>query len=244
MPRFLDFDVVEAARHHAMEQYPNESCGAVTEAGYLPLENRSAKPTEGFDCNEAIGPLLISGELLALIHSHPDGPDSPSERDMAQQTAQDIPWGIVVCSKTAAAPPWFWGPGVAPPPLLERDFRYGPSGSDQRGDCAALVRDWYRAYRGIEIPEFPRARSCWVDRPGLYRDNLVAAGFTRMSGVLTMQEPQIGDLFLMAIRSRSPNHIALYAGRGMILHHLENKLSRAEPFGAYQQFVTDVFRYE
>lgn len=244
MPRYLDFDVAEAARLHAMAEYPNESCGAVTEAGYLPLENRSAKPTEGFDCNEAIEPLLLGGQLLALIHSHPDGPDSPSERDMAQQLAHDIPWGIIVCSKTAAAPPWFWGPGIAMPPLVGRDFRYGPSGSDQRGDCAALVRDWYRVHRDIDLPEFPRSRSCWVNQPNLYRDNLLAAGFTRTSGVLTMQEPNVGDVFLMAIRSRSPNHVALYAGRGLILHHLENKLSRNEPFSAYQQFVTDVFRHE
>lgn len=244
MLRFLEPDVAEAARVHAMAEYPNESCGAVTATGYQPLVNHSTTPTKAFDCNEAIAPLLAAGELLALVHSHPDGPESPSEGDMAQQAAMDIPWGIVTCSATAAMAPWFWGPGIPAPPLEDRDFRYGPSGSDGRGDCAALVRDWYLAERGIELPEFPRARHCWVRRPDLYRDNLLAAGFTRRSGALTMEEPRVGDVFLMGIRSRSPNHIAVYHGRGMILHHLEQKLSRIEPLGAYLQFVTDVFRHE
>jgi proteasome lid subunit RPN8/RPN11 len=242
--RFLASDVIEAARLHAMHDYPNESCGAVIEKGYLPLCNLSAEPTKKFDCEGQVEALVKSGRLIALIHSHPDGPLSPSIRDMEQQIVMDIPWGIVMCSATAALPPWFWGPGVPIPPLVERDFRYGPSGSDGKGDCAALVRDWYQIERGIELPEFPRAKGCWHGKPDLYRENLLSAGFTRTSGSLSMEEPCIGDVFLMAYHSRAPNHVALYQGRGMILHHLEQRLSRVEPFSAWRQFVTDVFRHE
>jgi proteasome lid subunit RPN8/RPN11 len=240
--RFLDPDVAQEAMAHAMREYPNESCGAVTEAGYVPLVNTSGTPKHGFTCDAQIEPMIADGTLLALIHSHPDGPLSPSERDMAQQIAMDLPWGIVASQQDAALPPWFWGPGVPVPPLVGRTFRYGPSGSDGKGDCAALVRDWYAMERGIEMPEFPRAKYCWVDRPGLYRDNLTEAGLTRISGALDQREPQVGDVFLMAIRSAAPNHVAIYQGNGLILHHLEGRLSRTEPFGAWLQFVTDVFR--
>ena len=242
--RFMAEDVADAAMAHAIEAFPNESCGGVTAEGYIRFTNRSTEPTTKFQCDEEMAPLMAEGRLLALIHSHPGGPLSPSERDMAQQMAMDIPWGIVGCTAEAAMPPWFWGPGIPTPPLIGRDFRYGPSGSDGRGDCAALVRDWYAANRGIELQEFPRADGSWINRPSLYRDNLLAAGFQRVGGGWTDQEPLVGDVFLMSIRSASPNHVALYHGGGTILHHLQGRLSRVENASPWRQFVTDWFRHE
>lgn len=240
--RFLAPDVARAARDHAIRDYPNESCGAITAGGYMPLENRSKRPREFFRCDDQIEPLLQAGELLALIHSHPDGPVAPSEFDIQQQIVMDVPWGIVACDAEAALPPYFWGDVLEPPPLLGRDFRYGPSGTDGRGDCAALVRDWYRLTRQIMLPEFPRADRCWIGKPDLYRDNLLAAGFTRIGG--RSDDPRDGDVVLMQIRHNEPNHIAIFAGRGMILHHLENRLSRHEPLVRWLGHVTDWFRYE
>ena len=192
--RFLDRDVADAAMAHAIQEFPNESCGAVLASGYVPLINRSATPESAFRCDDQIEPMMDAGELLALIHSHPGGPMSPSIGDMRQQIVQDLPWGIVACDATAAMPPFFWGPGIAVPPLLERDFRYGPSGSDGKGDCAALVRDWYLMERRIELPEFARENLCWVNQPDLYRDNMLAAGFSRIGGALSSIDLVDGDV--------------------------------------------------
>ena len=130
------------------------------------------------------------------------------------------------------------------PPLLERDFRYGPSGSDGKGDCAALVRDWYLMERRIELPEFARENLCWVNQPDLYRDNMLAAGFSRIGGALSSIDLVDGDVLLMAIRSKAPNHTAIYQRPGMILHHLQDRLSRVEPLNQWMQFTTDIFRHE
>lgn len=245
MMRFLHADVAEAARLHALRDYPNEACGAVTPDGYVPLANLSTDPTNAFRCDGQLEPLIMEGRLLALIHSHPAPGHSlsPSEMDIAQQVAMDVPWGIVATDGQATLPMYFWGDQLDPPPLLGRDFRYGPSGTDGKGDCAALVRDWYRIERGIRLPEWPREDRCWIGKPDLYRQNILASGFTRLGGVLTMDEPEVGDLLLMNIRSRAPNHVAIYAGQGLILHHLDGRLSRTEPFGRWREFVTDWFRH-
>jgi proteasome lid subunit RPN8/RPN11 len=241
--RFLQRDVTLAARNHAMADYPLESCGGVTASGYVPFANRAVDPENHFDCDAEMAPLLIEGRLLALIHSHPDGPLAPSPKDIAQQMVMDIPWGIVLAKRGAALDPYFWGEMLEPPPLEGRDFRYGPSGTDGRGDCAALVRDWYRIHRGIRLPEFPRADGFWKARGDLYRRSLTASGFVRVVLAKTT-EPAIGDVALLSVLSpHEPNHAAIYQGGGLILHHFQHRLSRTEPLGRWRDHITDWFRY-
>jgi proteasome lid subunit RPN8/RPN11 len=232
-------DVEQAIREHAMAEYPRESCGVVTAAGYIRLENVSRDPDHTFDCDEQLRPYLAAGTALALVHSHPDGPNAPSPFDMAQQIAQDIPWGLISCTHDGTLAPFFWGDTLEPPPLLGRRFRYGPSGTDGCGDCAALVRDYYRLERGIRIKEFPREDKFWM-KPGVsYRDNLLSAGFA----LADRRTPEMGDVFLAAIQSTVPNHSGIYIGEGKILHHLQNRLSREDPCVVWLKFMTDWFRY-
>jgi proteasome lid subunit RPN8/RPN11 len=243
MMRFLGADVTEASRQHAMAEYPRESCGGVTQAGYKPFQNLSSTPELAFLCDAEIEPLVTEGRLLALIHSHPDGPEAPSVRDIEQQSAMAIPWGIVISGLDAALPPYFWCDDFEPPPLIGRPFRYGPSGTDGKGDCAALVRDWYRVERGIRLPEFAREDGVWKAGDDLYRTNLMRAGFIRQK-LRDGEEPAIGDVALLEIRSiTEPNHAAIYVGSGLFLHHLENRLSRNEPSNRWLSHVTDWFRY-
>lgn len=245
-PRYLDADVAEAAHQHALRDFPNEAVGAVTAEGYLPLDNLSKTPTETFNCGGQIDSMVVDGRLLALIHSHPfpNHSSAPSEVDIGQQIAMDVPWGIVPTDGQVCLPVYFWGDQIEPPAMIGRDFRYGPSGTDGKGDCAALVRDWYRTQWKVRLPEWPRAKDCWLNKPDLYRSNLAASGFVRINGGLTMVEPLPGDVLLMQIRSRTPNHVAIYLGGGRILHHLEGRLSREESLNRWSEFVTDWFRHD
>lgn len=249
MPRFLDPDVMEAARQHALAAYPNESCGAVTAAGYVPLRNTHPDPRNHFECSAELEPLQMSGALLALVHSHPapDNAMAPSAHDIAQQVAFGIPWGIVFCDHEAALPPYYWGDQLEPPPLEGRDFRYGPSGTDGKGDCAALVRDWYRLKRGVTLPEYVRERNCWKRGEDLYRANLRHAGFRTVvpspahRGDVAGEE---GDVLLLQIMAKEPNHSAVWLGHGLLLHHFENRLSLVEPWHRWKPFITDWLRYD
>lgn len=241
-------EILEAFKAHAIATYPQECVGAITPDGYLPLDNIAVDPNGkvepdvwrrgAFDAGPRVDELIAGEKLLALVHSHPDGPEGPSGADQMQQTAMGIPWGICMCNEEVASPPYFWDDSLPVPPLLERMFRHGPSGTDGKGDCGALVRDWYRIERGILLPDHPRDDDWWNHGGNIYLEHYAKAGFAPAS----MSEPEIGDVALMQIRSDVPNHAGVYVGDGLIMHHLAGRLSRVEPLGPWMKHVTSWMR--
>ena len=231
----------EAVRKHAFYCYPDEGCGILTRSqGLVALKNVAPDARHTFDCSAELAPYLEAGEVLAFIHSHPDGPHAPSAFDMSQQQAMDVPWGLISTDGTGYLPLFFWGDMLPPPPLEGRPFRYGPSGTDGRGDCAALVRDWFRLERGIELPEFPREYRWWRKPNVSYHQNLLDAGFIEAD----RHDPHIGDVFLARIGEHQANHAGVYVGKGEFLHHLENRLSTIDNAVLYQRFIYGWYRHE
>lgn len=85
-----------AIRRHALQCYPEESCGLIVDGVYLPRSNCSATPTEAFNispCDWAEAEDL--GDVEAVVHSHPDGRAFPSGADFLAQGATGLPWVIV-----------------------------------------------------------------------------------------------------------------------------------------------------
>lgn len=232
----FDPAAIAAFRAHALEEHPREACGLVTSGGYARCVNLADDPTEAFEIHPEV--LMEHAPVLAVCHSHTHAEAVPSAADMEGQLATGLPWGLCATDGERVSEPWFWGAGVAPPPLLGREFRHGPSGSDGRGDCYALIRDWFHVERGIDLPEFARDREWWLAGGDLYRDGFAAAGFERVDG-----DPRPGDVLLGQIRSPVPNHGAVYLGDGLMLHHLEHRLSAREPVGGWRKHLTHVLRH-
>ncbi len=236
--------VVAEIQADAIARYPEEACGAITPQGYVPLENRAAHPLTSFDCNEACGQLMMAGQLLAVVHSHPDGPEAPSAHDIASQRAMDLPWGLLVCDAEVASVPFFWGDSIEPPPLIGRQFRHGPSGTDGRGDCGALVRDYFRLEHGLLIPDFPRADGWWkITGQDLYAQHFAEAGFVKAD----RDDPRPGDVALMQFRTPDANpvanHAAIFLGNHLLMHHIEGRLSRIEPAIGWVKMVRGWLRH-
>ncbi len=234
-----------AIQEHAKDEFPREACGAITPDGFLPLQNMAGDPVMAFDCSRACDELLVTGKLIAVVHSHTNGRMGPSSWDMRQQEAMNIPWGLVVTDGKRVSRPFFWGDCIDPPPLERRDFRHGPSGTDGKGDCYALIRDWWRVERQVILPEFPRDDAWWggaVGGENLYINGFGKAGFQDVGTAQGLRDPQIGDVFLARIRSRVPNHGGVYVGEGMILHHMGDCLSIKRPLGQYTKLVTNWLR--
>ena len=252
LPAAITPDVTAAIQRAAIAAYPLEMCGAVTPDGFVQFTNKSPTPRDAFDCRDEQATCQAAGRLLALVHSHPDGPEAPSELDVGSQIAMDVPWGIVVCTKDAAGTPYYWGDSLDPPPLIGRPFRHGPSGTDGRGDCGALVRDWYRIERGIHIPDFARGDDWWLT-PGrdLYNEHFAAAGFKAVPVLhpdpKVAVAPEIGDVILIQWRVPAsnlvPNHAGIFLGDGLLLHHLGNRLSRPESLMGWRKFIRTWLRH-
>lgn len=210
-----------AIEAHAADVYPNECCGLITRGGrqrrYIRCENSHEMPTEHFRI--AAGDWIAAedaGDVLAVVHSHPDAGPHASAEDLQGCQKTGLPWIIISWpggDYTITTP-------EDSPPLLNRPFIHGS------WDCYGLVRDWYMQERGIELPDFPREDNWWTRGENLYVRHYAEAGFYSHASEL-----QAGDVILMQYRADEINHAGIYLGNGKMLHHMYGQLSGEVPYG-------------
>lgn len=243
---------VNAIRKHAEAEYPNEACGLVVKAGrkerYVPCRNKNASgnhfvmhPEDYADAEEA-------GEIIAVVHSHPDHPAKPSEADIVSCETSGLPWLIAEVREGKTGEIVRIEPKGYEAPLLGRMFFHGVL------DCYSLVKDVYQRERGIELPEPEREDGWWEGEAELYLDNFAAAGFREVTdGSL---EPF--DVILMQLRSKRTNHAGVYLGDtplseapnlhrvpNAMIHHRYGRLSERVVYGGYWRDITRmVIRYD
>lgn len=214
---------------------------------YVPCENVASDPETAFEIAPAeMAKAYRAGDLQGVVHSHPGGPWHPSAADMAGQIATGVPWAIVVPGEAGAELACHWGT-PRPPMFLQggvhvsRAFLHGVS------DCYTLIKDYYSEVRGIQLDEFPRDWEWWKAPQtggGLYLDNLESQGFRVVSTSAHdfCQIAQPGDAYLMAIRSKVPNHAGIYLGDGLLLEHMQGNLSHRQPIARLINHITHWLR--
>jgi proteasome lid subunit RPN8/RPN11 len=231
---------------HAITEYPKESCGLLLNVKgkevYVPCDNAHETPTKAFSIPAAqSADAEDRGQILAIVHSHPDGPVRPSAGDKAACEASKLPWIIVAVHKDPAEPdasPKVVGvldivPTGEKPPLLGREFVHGVQ------DCYTLIRDWYREVRGIDLPNFEREDNWWHKGGDLYLENFAKAGFVEVP-----QLEQVGDVILMQVLSDKVNHAGVYLGNGKFVHHLYGRLSCIDVYGGqWAEMTRKIVRY-
>ncbi|MFI8703972.1 C40 family peptidase, partial [Citrobacter braakii] len=156
---------------HAAACAPAESCGWVvnTPAGerYFPCQNLSAEPTLYFRMDPAdYLQAQAAGDVVALVHSHPDGQPFLSDVDRRLQVQSGLPWWLVCDDRIYKF--------RCMPFLTGRAFEHGGT------DCYTLFRDAYHL-AGIEMPDFARGEDWWKQGENLYLDNMEAKGFYRVN---------------------------------------------------------------
>jgi proteasome lid subunit RPN8/RPN11 len=230
----MEAATLDAVRSHAAREYPRECCGLViVEKGrerYVPCTNAAITASEHFVLPATeFAAAEDRGEIVRLIHSHPDVSAWPTDADRRSCEVSGLPWTIIS-----------WPTGelhtIVPcgyeAPLVGRSFAHGVL------DCYTLVRDWYRLERGIELPDFNRPDNWWDDgESDLYTQGFPLAGFRTLSGA---DELGVGDVILMQRRSGNgvPNHAGVYVGDGHFLHHMYGRLSSRDVYGGYWSDIT------
>lgn len=219
---------------HAEVEYPRESCGLLIakkrRQHYVPCCNLAARPGEQFIISpQDYAMAEESGEIVAVIHSHPNAQPTPSQADRVACEASGLPWHIV------GYPNCVWAeiqPIGYKAPLIGREFVHGVL------DCYSIVRDWYAIDRGITLPNFDRHDDWWKKGLNLYLDSFAVAGFVAIDAM------EVGSVLLMQILSDVPNHAAIYLGDNIILHHLHGRLSSRDVYGGYyRKHTTHTLRY-
>lgn len=210
-----------------------EICGYIDNMGN-PVAVRNIADNPSSEWLIPVG--AIPENALAVWHSHPSGPACPSGEDMRYQYSSALPHGIATLDGVF----WF-GDTVPPLPLVGRPFRHGVT------DCYQIIHDAYSDIFGIELPHYPRDWKWWLSGETLYSDNFRSAGFCEIEP----SEVLPGDLLFFCMKSKTPNHAAVWLGEDLILHHLSSRLpydptrlSCVEDYSIYGRFISKTVRYE
>jgi proteasome lid subunit RPN8/RPN11 len=222
--------IKQQALDHANEAYPKEAVGLVHVVKgrnrYYKCKNIADTPDEHFVLDPKDYLLAEQkGEITAIIHSHPKTSPEPSPADQIACEKSDLPW-FIVNPKTEE-----WKsliPQGYELPYVGRQFFHGII------DCYSLVRDFYKREFNIELYDYTRRDQWWEKGENMYLDNFAKEGFKQIE----LGQVGYGDLFLMQLESPVPNHAAIYLNDGILLHHVQGRLSSRDVFGGYYQKVT------
>lgn len=249
--------VKETILAHARECYPDECCGFVVKKNRkvtaVPCANM-AEPdrVNYFRTDPKVHEEIEDdgGEVIAIYHSHPNGPLELTEGDIADCEAQRLPYVMMSwpadeerqneapCARERVV--WVTQfPTGKVFPYEGRPFVHGSL------DCYTLIRDWYRQEFAIDLPNYARPDNWWVKGQNLYVDNVESSGFVRVRP----ETVRYGDVMLFAVMNTPvPNHAAIYLGDGQILHHPPARLSCRAPFvcdqGYYGKHLWGVIRHQ
>ena len=216
----------DAALAHAKEQDPKESCGLLLnikgKERYFPCRNLSMTAHQCFILDpEDYVKADNTGDIIAVIHSHPITPPVASQSDKVACEQSGLKWHIVN-PKTEK-----WGylePTGYKAPLLGRELAWAVT------DCYTLVRDWYKEKLNIELIDWVRPTTLedFNENP-MFEKCAEETGFRELEPDEKLVN---GDLLFMSILSNNLNHVAIFLD-GEILHHLTDRLSCIEPYSEW-----------
>lgn len=218
-------EIINAAREHAEQCQPSESCGVVAGGQYVPVRNvNTGLNTFAMDMRAY---LAIDKEtpVEAIVHSHPYADPSPSDADLTMIEVTRKPWLIVnwpVGHWTVTLPSGYRAP------LVGRSWAWGCH------DCWTLTQDAFEHFAGIRMPDFYLPWGWWETDEDMIADRFAAAGLVVVEG-----EWRHCDIAAMQFwPSRVLNHLGIFLDPDILLHQLVGRLSGREVFGGFNAKCT------
>jgi proteasome lid subunit RPN8/RPN11 len=244
---FLTLEVRNAIFQHMVEAGEHECCGLITlssgEYKYVPQENVSANPTETFSFSKEVkAKMSRSKSVVAIAHSHPNGPDTPSAMDMKTQISLKAPSVIAYRNPdTGVVGIFSFGDHLLDAELVGRDFRYN------QFDCVQALRSWVWQNEKRYMPPPPPSDNGWwmrgadnaeelTENLNLYERNFERYGYKVYTPDLdghSEWSPRVGDVLLMQLGAPVINHAAVYVGDNLVYHHRAGKQSNYNPIGYF-----------
>ena len=219
--------------NYLFDKYPEEGCGLlVNQKGkqvWIPCENTAEDKKENF----VISPTdyikaSLSGDLMGIVHSHPDGSAELSEHDKKTSNFLGIPYIVYSLPEIEKV---VYTPEYNRNPLLGREYSFGEN------DCYSLVRDYYKQELNIELPTTVFEDDWWEKGLNYFDDLFESFGFEKVD---TLQK---NDLIFFKMMAQVPNHCGVYLGEDLFLHHAVNRLSCRESINSvWRKYIVGYYR--
>ena len=235
-PKDLKHADIVKALEHARSEFPREACGVFTRSiGYFPCTNIDPEPNDNFRMKEYYQVTANHDDVIALFHSHTNGESNPTLADMHFQKSTAMPWCVAVLNNKGATTDFFsWGGDVIPP-LLGREYRSGSM------DCFSIIRDAYKLWYNVDLPEFPRDKDFVEKGQNIYLDNYGYAQFK----LITPEKLMPGDVVVGSVGGRGIiNHGAIILNDREIIHHLSGHLSCRDNLAIWFRRLNICLRHE
>ena len=214
---------------HLLEAYPEEGCGILQNKKgklvWIPSTNEAENPEEEFVINsDDYLKASLTGDIYAVVHSHPDASPELSEADKRASDylgVKYIVYSIPEGTKAEYSP--------RQNPLLGREYSFGSN------DCWGLARDFYKKEFDVILPIMQFKDNWWEEGLNYFDDLFEDFGFVEVA------EPKFGDIILFKIYNNIPNHCGVYLQEDIFMHHAVNRLSCRESL--YPLWIKNISRY-
>ena len=237
-----------AILNHAAACYPRESCGVIVGRKYIECQNIADSDSEFVIDPRDIVRAEQTGEIEAIVHSHPDGSTKPSTFDRLQMPLHGVPWVIATYPEIEIK---VHEPLPYVAPLINREYIHGVL------DCYSIVRDYYARELDIPLDNFERVDRWWEDASSqdLYTSNFKSQGFVEVDDL------QRHDVILCRVQpTEHVNHALIYLGDDgqltsepseqivgdhLVLHHPYLRRARREIYGnIWQERTAVIIRHQ
>lgn len=228
----LNTVAVEHAKQHARDVWPEECCGAIVAGQYLRFKNEAEDPLASVEIKDPRWfTHYMNDAVECMVHSHNDCPMA-SVGDQIQQVSLGIPSLIINLKNRSVTDCILLGEEA---PLTGRPFFYGAF------DCIALVRDYFKANREIEIPNPPHEWEFWASGDDMFEKVLRETDIEFKT--VDLGNIAVGDILLYNIYgTKFCNHIGVVSGEGLVLHHFLNRISGEYPLNTQKKYLKKVIR--
>tara|TARA_R110000796_G_scaffold124415_4_gene238870 strand:+ start:3029 stop:3724 length:696 start_codon:yes stop_codon:yes gene_type:complete len=226
---------LEEIEAHFKEWYPKEGCGVLVaikgETKWFPCNNVAEGENDFvIDSTQYIN-ICHKGDIVGIVHSHPNGTTDPSENDIKYCNTIGIPYYI------------FNYPDMDLKVLQpERDTKllYGREYEFGVNDCFEAMRD-YLEVQGITIPSRAAFEDDWWEKDlDYFTDEIIKDyGYARVEGNM-----KPNDVIIFRINALVGNHCGVYLGDDIFYHHAENRIScRENLYPFWKKYISGVYRH-
>lgn len=227
--------MIDEIYEHFEKEYPREGCGVIGivkgKKKWFPCENLAEGEDSFILSSKDYFKVKQQADVLAIVHSHPDESNEPSEYDINCCNALGVPYYIFSFPEMDLN---IVEPKKVFNPLIGREYQFGVT------DCFEAMRDWL-FQEGINIPPREPFEDYFYEKGLDYFSEENIKNWNHKK----VEAPQKNDVLIFQVNSEVPDHCGVYLGNDLMFHHAANRLScRESMYPFWIKYLVGIYRYE